>query len=479
MPYQHGVNAVQSPTTDTLSPSGVATLPVYFGTAPVQQLDDSSVAINVPILVNSFDEAKAKLGYSDDWSTFTLCEAMYAHFKNRIQPIGPIVLVNIMDPDVHSAADTAPVAIVNGVGYLDKPAVLDTIVITDKVQGTDYAVEYTTDGRVKFTVLPTKTLANPSTVTFNKMDVAEVVNADIIGGNTAGVRTGISVAEMVYVTLKQIPTILAAPGWSHIKAIKEALVTVSQKINGHWDTLVAADLSSGATSDTIAEAITWKATNGYTDIPLKVGWPKAKSAGRIFWASTFMVVRMQQTDFANDNVPYVSPSNKQVDITSPVLENGADFYFDETQANELNAKGITTFNYRSGIWVLWGPHNANYEYGVSIDPKDVFDAGIRMMMYLTNSFQDRFMSDVDGPLNRSVKDTILNDAGTWLNSLVADGKLLYGVVEFNETSNPTSSIVEGNFVFNVQSTTTPVAKGITFVVQYTTAGISTLFGGES
>jgi phage tail sheath protein FI len=476
--YQHGVSAIQSPTTDTLSPSGVATLPVYFGTAPVQQLANPDAATNVPILVNSFEEAKAKLGYSADWVRFTLCEVMYAHFKNRIQPIGPIILVNVMDPDVHSSAAAGSVAIVNGVGYLEQPAVLSTIVIANKVQGTDYTVEYTSDGRVKFTVLPTKVLVNPSDVTFNKMDVAEVLSADIIGGNAAGVRTGISVVEMVYVTHKLIPTILAAPGWSQVKLIKDALVAASQNINGHWDALVAADLSSGATSDTIEEAIAWKSTNGYTDVALKVGWPKTKNANGIFWASTLMVVRMMQTDFANDKVPYVSPSNKQVDITTPVLESGADFYFDETQANTLNAKGITTFNYRSGIWVLWGPHCANYEYGVSIDAKDVFDAGIRMMMYLTNSFQDRFMSDVDGPLNRSVKDTILNDAGTWLNSLVADGKLLYAVIEFIETSNPTSSIVEGNFVFNVQSTTTPVAKGIKFVVQYTTAGISTLFGGE-
>lgn len=477
--YLHGVYGQQAATTDTLSPSGVGTLPVYIGTAPVQQLADPSAAVNVPILINSFDDAKAKIGYSDDWETFTLCEAVYAHFKNRIQPIGPIIVINAMDPEVNVSEGTQSVAITNGIGYITAPAVLDTIVITGKVQGTDYKAEYVADGRVKLTALPTKTLANPSAATFDKMDIAQVTNSDIIGGNVGGVRTGISVVELVYVTHKQIPTILAAPGWSQIMAVKEALITASQNINGHWDALVAADLDSGATSDTIVKANAWKSTNGYTDIGLKVGWPKAKSAGRIFWASTLMVVRMQQTDFAADNVPYISPSNKQIDITGPVLANGTDFVFDESQANELNQRGITTFNYRSGIWVLWGPHNANYEYGAAIDPKNIFDAGIRMMMYMTNTFQDSFMSDVDGPLNRSTKDTILNDAGTWINSLVADGKLLYGAIEFLETSNPTSSIVEGNFVFNTQITTAPVAKSLTFVVQYTTAGITTLFGGGS
>jgi phage tail sheath protein FI len=476
MPYKHGIYGEQVPTTDTLPPSGVATLPVYIGTAPVHQLSDPAVAVNVPIIVNSYEDAKAKVGYSDDWGTFTLCEVVYAHFKNRIQPMGPIVLINVMDPLVHVTADTASVSITNGVGYLDEPTPLDSIEIALKVKGTDYTVEHTADGRVKFTALTT--LDNPSDVTFDRMDVTKVLDTDIIGGNTNGTRTGLSVVELIYQTSNQIPTIIAAPGWSQTKEIKEAMVTASQKINGHWDTLVVADINSQTTL-TISDAIAWKATNGYTDIGLKVGWPKAKSAGKLFWASTLITLRMQQTDYANDNVPFVSPSNKQVDTMSTMLTDGTDITFDETEANELNKNGITTFNFRSGIWVLWGPHCANYEYGADIDPKNVFDASIRTMMYLTNGFQVRYMSDVDGPLNRSVVDTILNDAGTWLNSLIADGKLLYGQIVFNETSNPSSSIVEGEFKFDVQTTTTPVAKSLTFSVQYTTAGISTLFGGEA
>lgn len=475
--YKHGISGTQAPTTDALSPAGVGTLPVYFGTAPVQQLADPNAARNVPILVNNFDEAKAKLGYSDDWATFTLCEAVHAHFKNRIQPIGPIVLVNIMDPQAHSSAGTSDVAIVNGVGYINQPAVLATITIAGKTKDTDYKAEYVDDGRVKITVLPGKSLANPQTVTFNKMDVSLVTDADVIGAQVGDARTGISVVELVQRVHKQIPTILAAPGWSHKKAIKEELVSKSQKINGHWDATVVADLDSSGAADTIDEAIAWKATNGYTDVGLKVGWPKASSTGRIFWASTLTVLRMQQTDFANDNTPYVSPSNKQVDITATVLASGTEVVFDEVQANELNKHGITTFNFRSGIWVLWGPHNANYEYGAAMDPRDTFDAGIRMMRYLTNGFQDRYMAHVDGPLNRSRVDTILNDAGVWLNSLVADGKLLYAAISFNESSNETSSVVEGDFTFDVGASTTPVAKSLSFIVRYTTQGVSTLFGG--
>jgi phage tail sheath protein FI len=383
-----------------------------------------------------------------------------------------------MDPTVHVIEDSSSVVITNGVGYIDEPAVLDTIVIAAKEQGVDYKAEYTTDGRVKLTALEGKVLVTPSVATYDKMDITAILDADIIGGNTDGERTGVSVVELIYQTYNMIPTIFAAPGWSQKPTIKEALVEKASKINGHWDAIVVADLDSTVTI-TIALAKAWKVTNGYTDVRAKVGWPKAKSAGKEFYMSTLIVVRMQQTDFSNDNVPSVSPSNKQVDAVGTILADGTDISFDEVDANVLNAAGITTLNFRSGIWVLWGPHNSNYEYGAEIDPKDVFDASIRTMMYLTNGFQERYMSDVDGPLNRSIVGTILNDSQTWLNSLIADGHFLHGQISFVETSNPTSSIVEGNFIFDIATTTTPVAKSLTFVVQYTTAGIATLFGGES
>lgn len=478
MSYKHGVYGSLAPSTDALPPSGVGTLPVYIGTAPVQQLANPAAAVNVPILINSYDDAVAKIGYSDDWAAFTLCEVVYAHFKNRIQPIGPIIVINVMDPTVHSKAVTKSLPIVNGVGYLTEQAILSTIAITGKVKDTDYKAEYLADGRVKISALPTKTLVDPSPVTYNAMDITEVLPADIIGGNVSGVRSGLATIDLVYQTLNQVPTLLAAPGWSQVKLIKEALITKAQKINGHWDAVVLADLDVGATSDTITEAIAWKETNGYTDVALKVGWPKVSVAGRTYWASTIMGVRIQQTDYENDNVPFESPSNKRVDVTATVVGSGAVIAFDELQANELNAKGITTFNFRDGIWVLWGPHNANYAYGVEVSPENVFDASIRMLRFLTNSFQRRYGKDVDGPLNRSKVDTILNDSGVWLSGLIADGKLLSGAISFNETSNPSSSIVEGDFIFDILTTTTPVAKSLNFRVRYTSEGLTALFGGE-
>ena len=99
-------------------------------------------------------------------------------------------------------------------------------------------------------------------------------------------------------------------------------------------------------------------------------------------------------------------------------------------------------------------------------------------MYLTNTFQSRYAKDVDAPLNRARVDTILNDANTWLNGLVAEGKLLYAEMEFVSSSNTVNDMVAGDFTFNVRTTTTPVGKSLTFKVQYSKDGLETLFGGD-
>lgn len=410
--YKHGAYAEQGASMGLIPPAGVSTLPIYIGTAPVDQLDDYTGTVNVPLLVNSFEEAKTKLGYNDDWGKYTLCEAMYAHFMNKIGSIGPVIMVNVFDPDTHT-------------------------------------------------------------------DIDDVTYSHIVGGIDAnGNRTGLSCIELVYQMYGMIPSLIAAPGWSYESTVGAAMLSKCQKINGHWDALSVIDIDS-STAHTIAAAKTAKQTNAFTSKHQKVCWPKVKSGDKIFWLSTLTVVRSQQTDYENDNVPYESPSNKPVDATGAVLDDGSSIYLDEVQANSLNESGITTLNFRGGRWVLWGPHCGNYSSAAEVDPSEVSDASIRMLMYLTNTFQQRYAKDIDAPLNRSMVDTILNDANTWLNGLIAEGKLLYGKVVFNQSGNPINSIISGDFAFDVTTTTTPVGKSISFKVQYSSEGINVLFGGEA
>lgn len=485
--YQHGAFAEIMATKEFIPPKGVGTLPVYFGTLPIHQMMEYGDKVNKPILISSLKEAQMKVGSSDNWKSYTLCEAIYAHFKNNIKPIGPIILINVLDPEVHrlkpkskTAATTATVQITNGIGYIQtETAIIKTVAIADKVMGTDFKVEYMPDGeRIRLTALD-ETLGSSVEVTYSEVDPLLVEASDIIGGvSSEGKRTGISVVELVYQNYNMIPTLFCAPKWSKIPEVDTALKAASQKINGHWYAYVNSDLES-TESITIEKAKDAKSKTGYTSSNESPSWPMAKNGeGKVFHLATIATVTMQWVDFENGNVPYETPSNKPIDIVGLVLENGDAIEFDQMQANDLNSKGIRTASYWGGRWVLWGSHTGEYEYGKDMDKKNIFDCSVRMLQYIANTFQSRYGIQVDKPMNRAMVDTILNDMQEWLDNLIAQGKVLHGQMAFEESSNPVSDVVEGDFIFDIATTTTPPGKSITAKICYTSQGINVLFGGE-
>ncbi|MTI49703.1 MAG: phage tail sheath protein [Firmicutes bacterium] len=469
--YKHGAFADIMATKDFISPSGVGTLPVYFGTAPVNQLADSSDTVKKPILIQSFNDAKKKIGYSDSWDKYTLCEAIYAHFKNDIQPIGPIVVINGIDPSTHkTTGETDTITMTNGVGYLDdEDAILSSIKIADKTLGTDYLASFTDDG-IKVTITDLNgSLGESVSITYDKINLTNIT-ASTIEELTSSV-------NMVYQTFNMIPTILASPGWSSDKNVDIALKVASDKINGHFFAFVNSDIDS-STTITIEQAKIKKTTDDYTSNIEAPCWPMGKKGDKKFHLSTLATVTMQMVDFQNGNIPSETPSNKPIDISSLCLADGKEIEYDQIGANDLNSKGIRTASFWGGRWVLWGPHTGEYEYAKDIDPKNIFDSSVRMLHYIANVFQLKYGILIDGPFSRAMKDTILNDMQEWLDNLIAQGKLLSGTIVFNELSNPTSDIVEGDFVFDISSTTTPPGKSITAKITYTSSGLDVLFGGD-
>ena len=83
----------------------VSTVPVYFGTAPVNLVRGYAEAdiVNAPVRLTSLSDARARMGDSSDWEAFTLCEAIAAHYNTTAEAVGPIYFVNVLDPDKHRA----------------------------------------------------------------------------------------------------------------------------------------------------------------------------------------------------------------------------------------------------------------------------------------------------------------------------------------------------------------------------------------
>lgn len=363
--------------------------------------------------------------------------------------------------------------------------ILDTFAIADKAEGVDYALSYSMAKHTVTVTLLKETDGAELSATFDTVDTSKVRAADIIGERTeTGEYTGLASMALLYQYHNVVLNILAAPGWSHIPAVYKAMVSTVQKLNGHWDGFVHADVpleDKGTKIDTLAKAQKWAIDNGYTSEFSKVYWPKIKDgSGRIFWLSTVGAATMQRVDLSHDGVPFESPSNKEIMATSQYFgEDSKSRGFDQETANKLNEKGITTACFWGGRWVLWGPHTAAYKYNGSMDARAIFDVNIRMLEHITNSFQKDHGTEIDSPMTPQDKDSVLNFEKEKLDTLLGIGALIgTPSVEFVESANPTSNMLNGDFVWDFSVTNTPPFKSGTARVCYTDEGFQSFFATE-
>ena len=167
--------------------------------------------MNRPILVTNIAEARKYFGYSEDWDKYTLCEAMHAHLENKA--VGPLVLINVLDPAVHKAAEdgTANLTPENGRVTIANAGdiILDSVTVTGKEKGTDYTIQYDfkkqmlTIAEITSGGLGTEAL----TIKYKSVDASAVDADDVIGASDgAGLNTGLFATKNVYQETGFIPS---------------------------------------------------------------------------------------------------------------------------------------------------------------------------------------------------------------------------------------------------------------------------------
>lgn len=486
---------------ETVAQSAVqaGTTPVYVGTAPVNLVRGFADAgvINEPIKLSNMVDAQRKLGYAVDWGTFTLCEVMNAHFNNTIGNIGPIYVINVLDPSEgkHRKAEetTKQLSFTGGrAEFASGTIILDTLTIAkseggDYAEGTDYAVDYNfTKGTVIITsLIDDSPLTGTLTASFYEVDDTAIEDEDIIGGVTAsGEYSGLSSIALLYPEQFAVCNLIAAPGWSHSPAVYNAMLTTSQKINGHWDSFVVADLplvdGSAQAVDTITKAVAWKKNNAFTGERSKVYWPQGiDNLGNVYHLSTLAVVELMRADFSHNSVPMETCGNKAIPIIKQYFgANATNRGFSQQEGKELTQNGISTAVAWGGEWVLWGDHTAAYTYGADVDPRAIFDVSMRMLMHITNDFQREWSPKIDEPMTRALKDEIINREQEKLDGYVSMGALLgEPKIVFLESENSTTDIMNGDFRWDIAVTPTPPLKSASVYVAYTDAGFSVYYEG--
>lgn len=483
MTYKHGVYSSEVPTSVITPVVATAGLKVVTGTAPIN-LAKTQEYVNKPLLAYTWNEAVEALGYSDDWESYTLCEEMDSSF--RLYGVGPVVFINVLDPDVHKTDVTN-----NTVNILSKKAVieeegilLDTLVVKlsdagqTLIKGTDYIATFDDNGHVVIAVVSGGAIPVDQTtlsVSYTKLDSTKVTNNDIIGGVDVdtGDSTGLELINSVFPKFGLVPGQILAPKFSKDPTVAAVMKAKANNINTFFKAISLEDVDT-TVANTYTKVSEWKNTNNYTSPNEIVCWPKVALGDKIYHLSTHVAGITALTDSQNGDIPYVSPSNKALKANKTVLEDGKEVSLGPDQANYLNGQGVMTALNFIGGWKAWG--NRTGAYPTITDVKDSFIPVRRMHNWISNSIILTTWQKVDDPTNKTLIDTVVDSLNIWLNGLTSTGALLGGKVEFRKEDNPKADLLNAIVRFRVSLAEPIPGEVFEFIVEFDASYFERLFG---
>lgn len=478
MGYKHRISVTEE-ATGVITPVDVdSALPVVIGTAPVNMTDVTNV--NKPQLAYTYQEAVAAFGFVDaDAETglfeYTLSEFIDSHFSKF--GAAPVVLVNVLDPaTAKKAVASESVVVADGKGTLANTGVIaSSVVVTDKVLGTDYELSFARDGKLNILAIEGGALADGAiTVNYDALDTTKVTDADIIGGvETDGSYTGLELVDSIFPMFRRTIANILAPKYSSSSAVAAVMKAKAKAVSG----MFKAEALIDAPTDTVKkyqDVAAWKNDNNITDPHQIVCWPMVSLGGKKYHLSTQLAGVMALTDAANGDNPHKSPSNESLQADSAVLMDGTAVWLTPTQAEEqLNGQGIVTALNFIGGWKLCGNNTAAYP--AITDVKDRWIPVRRMFNWVGNTIIQTMWQRLDQPINRRQVEIVTDSVNQWLNALVARGYLLGARVEFRESDNPDVQLLDGKTVFRVFLTPPTPNEEIEFILEYDTSYFATLF----
>lgn len=476
MAFRHGVRGSEQATAVAAVNETTAGLIVAVGTAPINLAKEPSVN-KVQILYNT-NELATYFGQSQDFKKYTLSEVADCAFN--LFGIAPVVFINVLDREKHSKDGTKQLTITNKKAKIEEEGIfLDSLVVKNGAEGAatltadvDYFVKFDNNGFIDFTFVDDA--VKMINCTFKQLDPTMVTPVDIIGGENieTGELTGLELVNNVFPETRLVPGILIAPGFSDNPAVNAVLKTKAQNINRYFKSVSYSDLDT-KTVKNYSKVPAWKEQNNYTSTFDFALWPQVKLADKQYRMSTQAACLTAQTDQQNGDIPYVSPSNKALQMTSLVLDDGTPVVLGPSQAEYLNGQGITTALNWIGGWRLWGNHTGCFP--ANTDVKDSFLANRRMHNFIQNTLILNTWQKVDDPTSDLQIDWVLDTFGMWLNSLESAGAIIGGRIEFLAADNPETSLVAGKTKFRVYLATPVPNEDIEYVVEYDVKYFQNLF----
>lgn len=477
-PSKHYVNK-------TISAEGIENTPADLGT---------EILLDSITITSGEDKAEDVLTKDTDYSVVT--ETVYDENDSDVSTTTTtftmLSVENVTDDNIKISyktsrdTDTEIIsarAVEVGTSFaLDSDTVLSTVKVVsggsvhnDLVLDEDYNAARDSDGSVIITLIDNAKVVNDTIeIKCREIDPSKVTMFDIIGGidTMTNETTGLELIESIYPRLGVLPGIIIAPKYSTNSAVAAVMKAKAKLINETFKATAIADIDTEEAL-TYTQASEIKAMHNLVETSLFVTYPKIALDGVQYHLSTQMAALMNQVDAENGGIPYVSPSNHNLQCDSTVRKDGTEMWLGKNQANYLNGQGIVTaMNFASG-WRLWGSRTSAYP--TNADVKDNFIPIRRMFNYISNSLVLSFWSRIDNPLNARLVESIVTSANIWLDSLTAAGVLLGGRVEFSAADNSTTDLMDGILKFKVYMTPSSPAREITFIQEYDPAYFAAMF----
>ncbi|MCW9548014.1 phage tail sheath family protein [Klebsiella oxytoca] len=511
MAFYHGVKSRQNPTALVPTRQISAAIPVAVGCAPIHRLkNQGNAAKNGDVaLCYEYSEAAAMLGCSkdDDFERWGLSEAAYSSFI--MFATSPAIFINLFDPKVHKAAVIDElVTVKNGVGQLAHEDVIEvtdvtavtrillaaegdqqglittengnpiatedsTLSVDGAVEGTDFTLNHA-KGQMLIADGGTLPQNGQLTVSYTYARPEAVTALDAIGGADydTGQVTGLQLVDRVFPQFRVVPGIIIAPGFSDDPSVAAIMAVKAGAMNTVFRGVALADLPvEGLANYTRVPA--YKNNNNLAQEDLYLCWPRCVFGGRVMRMATQAAGLIGKTDADNNDVPYVSPSNKSLQMQSLTTDGSDQLWLTLEQANYLNENGIATGLNFVGGWKLWGNRTACYPDVTDI--KDNFLTNRRMFGWYGNNLTLTWWQKVDDAITRRFVQTIVNSEQITLNTMTANGYILGGRIEFNSEENSTADLMDGITVFHVYLGTASPAEQIHFALEYDPDYLSTLF----
>ncbi|MBQ3059610.1 MAG: phage tail sheath family protein [Desulfovibrio sp.] len=490
--YRHGIYTNEQAT--TILPARTVDSAVVFavGTSAVhRRAEGAEGKVNVPHLFYSYEEFVEAFGWdADNFSAYSLQELAYSHFA--LYRGAPMVCVNVFDPATH-ASETSDEELTFSTALLDRNtaplahAGVRDLTLTSQDGTTTYEQDkdYTLDAASGLlTRLEDGAIAEGGTAkaSYAYADVSKVTVDDVIGGidPTTGSGTGLELIDEVFPRYRLVPSLILCPQFCEDPSVAIVMAAKCDGINGLFKAICLVDIpSSGPNAVTrYTDVPGYKEKNNLTDSLMLVCWPKVRLGDDVYGLATHLAGVIASNDADHEGVPYASPSNKRLEITSSGYEdaegNWQELWLDLPKVNYLNGQGIYTVNSFDGGLKTWGGRTACYPSNT--DPKDCQDAIRRFFNWYQVQFILTYFVKVDEPMTRRLVQTILKSEQIKLDGFTAREIILGGSITFDQTKNPTTDLIDGIMRFNLRITPPPAARDIEGTFEFDTDNLQALFG---